>query len=201
MRKTLDVYIVGLGGQGILTIGDLLAQAAVNKGFEANFYPTKGMSQRGGFVQGQLRIGRENAGASLPPGGADLIVAMERSEAFKAVRYCAKGTEFMLYDGVLPTAAAIMGKEDYPQVATVSQEIKQAGAKLFYLDSQKLPEYEGKPVFPNMFILGALLKQTMLADLFSYEEIVAAIKEAWPGRYEANLAAFEAGYQTTIDEL
>ena len=81
-KQLYDIYIVGLGGQGILTIGELLAHAALQKGWPVNFYPTKGMSQRGGFTQGQLRIGREQVGAALPPQGADLIISMERSEAF-----------------------------------------------------------------------------------------------------------------------
>ena len=46
----LDVYMVGVGGQGVLTIGDILVLAAAQAGIPANFYPTKGMAQRGGFT-------------------------------------------------------------------------------------------------------------------------------------------------------
>ncbi|MEG2213127.1 MAG: 2-oxoacid:acceptor oxidoreductase family protein, partial [Clostridiales bacterium] len=124
MEKAYDVYIVGLGGQGILTIGDLLAHAALRKGITVNFYPTKGMSQRGGFVQGQLRFGRENVGASLPPKGADLVVAMERAESLKAVKYAKKGGDFLLFDDTWATTAVLMGKQSYPSLEEVVKEIK-----------------------------------------------------------------------------
>ena len=96
--KQFDVYIVGLGGQGVLTIGDLLSRAAMNKGMDVNFYPSKGMSQRGGFVQGQLRFGRPECGPSLTPGNADLVVSMERSESLKGVRFAKKGGDFLLHN-------------------------------------------------------------------------------------------------------
>ena len=41
--KYFDIYLVGVGGQGILTIGELIAEAAVAKNIPANFYPTKGL--------------------------------------------------------------------------------------------------------------------------------------------------------------
>ena len=39
-----------------MTIGDLVTSAAMARGIPANFYPTKGMAQRGGFVKAQLRL-------------------------------------------------------------------------------------------------------------------------------------------------
>ncbi|MDD2569449.1 MAG: 2-oxoacid:acceptor oxidoreductase family protein, partial [Clostridia bacterium] len=54
--KTYDIYIVGVGGQGVLTIGDLISEAAVKANIPISFFPTKGMSQRGGLVKAQLRL-------------------------------------------------------------------------------------------------------------------------------------------------
>ena len=56
--STYDVFLVGVGGQGVLTIGDILAEAALGQGTPVNLYPTKGMAQRGGFVKAQVRLGR-----------------------------------------------------------------------------------------------------------------------------------------------
>ena len=201
MKNIYDVYIVGLGGQGVLTIGDLLAHAALARGMEVNFYPTKGMSQRGGFVQGQLRIGRENVGASLPPKGADLIVAMERSEALKGIRYIKQGTDFLLYDEVWPTNAMLMGKESYPEMNDVVKRIKGACAKLTILSDESLPEVDGQRVRANMFILGAALKSTGLKELFSFEDASTALKEFFTKGLEANLAALKAGYEAQTAAL
>ena len=198
---TYDVYIVGLGGQGILTIGDLLAHAALKKGLKVNFYPTKGMSQRGGFVQGQLRIGRNNVGASLPPQGADLVVAMERSEALKGVRFAKKGTDFLLFDYIWTTTQVVMGKAHYPEISEVVDEIKASGANLICLSDSSLPEVNGVPVRANMYILGCLLAQTRLKDIFSYDDIVAAANELWPKGAEANLIALKAGFEAVVESI
>ena len=62
-----DIYLVGVGGQGLLTIADIITAAAVQKGIPVNFYPTKGMAQRGGFVKAQVRLGREQVQGSGRP--------------------------------------------------------------------------------------------------------------------------------------
>ena len=67
--KGYDIYLVGVGGQGVLTIGEIIMSAAFRKGQSVNFYPTKGMAQRGGFVKAQLRLGRESAGREHPGEG------------------------------------------------------------------------------------------------------------------------------------
>ena len=53
--NTYDIYLVGVGGQGVLTIGEIITETAFRAGLPVNFYPTKGMAQRGGFVKAQLR--------------------------------------------------------------------------------------------------------------------------------------------------
>ena len=64
--NTYDIYLVGVGGQGVLTIGEIIAETAFRAGLPVNFYPTKGMAQRGGFVKAQLRIGRAHPGRRFP---------------------------------------------------------------------------------------------------------------------------------------
>ena len=76
-NSTFDIYFVGVGGQGVLTIGEIIAEAAFRKNIPVNFYPTKGMAQRGGFVKAQLRLGRTTVGPSIPEKGADLVIATE----------------------------------------------------------------------------------------------------------------------------
>ncbi len=89
-----DLYLVGVGGQGVLTIGDVITEAALGSGIPANFYPTKGMAQRGGFVKAQVRLGRAMVGPQIPEKGADLAIAMELSESLRAVRFVRPGGEF-----------------------------------------------------------------------------------------------------------
>lgn len=192
MAKNIDMYIVGVGGQGVLTIGELIADAATRENVPVNVFPTKGMAQRGGHVKEQIRIGREEAGPSLPPASADLVVAMELSEALKAVRYVKPGGEFVLYGFVWAPTDVMLGKAPYPSVEEVQEAVKASGAKLVYLDPAALPIYNGLTVRDNIYVLGAVMN-TKIGETFSADDIAAAIKDKWPKGAEANLIAYEAG--------
>ncbi len=188
MQK-IDIYLVGVGGQGILTIAELLTRAAEAKGLPANFFPTKGMAQRGGFVKAQLKIGSQTVGPDIRKGGADLVIAMELSESIKAIPFLKKGGDFIVYGyNWLPTAV-MLGKEKYPDIEQVKEKVALAGGNISYLDPQDLPEN----LADNIYLLAATLKHTCLSDYFSLEEIKEAIVSRWPKGAERNLASFEAG--------
>ena len=199
MSKYFDLYIAGLGGQGVLTIGELLAHTCLKKGEHVIFYPTKGMSQRGGFVQGQLRFGRGSVGPNIPSMGADLVVSMERSESLKGVKYIKQGGEFLLYDDTWLTTAVITKKAVYPALDDVQKEIKDAGAKLYCLSADNVPKVDGVPVRVNMYILGALLSNTALGSLFTFDEIVAMTEEEFQKNARSNIVALEAGYASVLE--
>jgi len=200
-QNAFDIYIVGVGGQGVLTIGELITEAAFKKGIPANFYPTKGMSQRGGFVKAQLRLGRENVGPSIPTQGADLVISMELSETLKTLRYAKEGADFLVYGSVWAPTAVMLGKAPYPGVKEVWEEIDKIEGKVAYLDPEKLPCYQGRPVRENIFVLGAVLAQTGLKEIISEEEMISAIKERWPKGAEENVFAFKAGFTGEVSRI
>ena len=74
--NTCDILLVGVGGQGVLTIGDLLVRAAFATDVPASFCPTKGMAQRGGFVKVEVRLGAEGVGPRIGEHCADIVLAM-----------------------------------------------------------------------------------------------------------------------------
>lgn len=188
-----DVFMVGVGGQGILTIGEILSSAALVKNLPVNFYPSKGMAQRGGFVKAQLRLGREMPGPNIPERGADLVLAMEVSESLKAIRYVKPGGDFVLFGDVWAPTAVMLGKAGYPALDEVLSEVKKSGARLVYIDPHALPEFNGRKVADNVFMLGATLKHTSLSKIFTSDEIDQVIQERWKKAAEANRFALQAG--------
>jgi indolepyruvate ferredoxin oxidoreductase beta subunit len=191
--KTYDIYLVGVGGQGILTIGEVLASAAESREMPVNFFPSKGMAQRGGFVKAQLRLGRETVGPNIPERGADLVVAMERSEALKAIPFVRPGGVFILLGDVWSPADVTLGKAPYPAQADVCAAVQAAGARLLDLAPQSLPLYAGEVVPANSFVLGVMLRQTPLGDLFKPEEIERVLEGRFKKAVESNRFAFRAG--------
>ncbi len=188
-----DIYLVGVGGQGVLTIGDIITEAALQAGIPANFYPTKGMAQRGGFVKAQLRLGREMVGPQIPEKGADLAIAMELSEALKAVRFVRPGGHFVLYGHVWQPTAVMLGKADYPARDEVVAQIEAAGATVHYLDPAGAPQLQGRPVPPNVYVLGGAVGRTPLRELLDPAAVLALIEQRWERGVEANKLAFQAG--------
>jgi len=184
---------VGVGGQGVLTIGELVAETAYREGLPVNFYPTKGMAQRGGFVKAQLRLGREPVGANVPEKGADLVVAMEVSESLKAVRFIKPGGDFVLFGHVWPPTAVMLGRADYPTLDQVRERVREAGGNMHYLAPGSLPLYEGVSVAANVFVLGAAVGHTGLGSVLDSAAVARVVETRWKGGVERNLFAFRSG--------
>jgi len=188
-----DIYLVGVGGQGVLTLSDLITEAAIRKDIPANFYPTKGMAQRGGFVKVQLRLGREMVGPNIPEQGADLAIAMELSEALKAVRYVKPDGDFLLFGHTWLPTAVMLGKADYPTLEQIEEQVQKAGANLHYLDPEDMPLYEDAPVAANIYVLGAAVGHTHLGEILDQSEVANLVQTRWTRSAERNRLAFQAG--------
>jgi indolepyruvate ferredoxin oxidoreductase beta subunit len=77
MRAVTNIIIAGLGGQGVLTASDIVADVALHAGFDVKKSELHGMSQRGGSVASDVRFGREVFSPMVPAGEADFLVAVE----------------------------------------------------------------------------------------------------------------------------
>ena len=199
MKNTYDIYLVGVGGQGVLTIGELIAETAFRKGIPVNFYPTKGMAQRGGFVKAQLRLGRAAIGPAIPEKGADMVIATEVSEALKAVRYIKPDGDFVLFGHVWAPSAVMLGKASYPtldQVLGAVRDALSAGGGVHYIAEESLPVFEGSPVPDNIYTLAFALKRTRLGQLLPVADVEQAVKTRWKRGVERNVFAFEAGLKS-----
>ncbi len=195
---TYDIYLVGVGGQGVLTIAELITEAANLLDVPVNYYPTEGMAQRGGFVKAQVRLGRSYVGPNIPEKGADLAISMEVSESLKAARFIKPGGDFVLWEHVWLPTAAMLGKAPYPALETVREQILNAGARLHSLDPHLLPLYQGEPVADNLYVLGAALGCSPLGKVLTVDAVRQAVRERWPRAADRNLFALQAGMDALI---
>jgi indolepyruvate ferredoxin oxidoreductase beta subunit len=99
--ETMNIYLTGVGGQGIGMISEILLRAADHAGKPVIGVDTHGLAQRGGIVVSHLRIGTEAYTPLIRKGSADLVVALERHEALRAaVDYLKPGGTLVYYDTV-----------------------------------------------------------------------------------------------------
>ena len=80
-RPPCNIIVAGLGGQGVLTATDILAEVARQAGFDVKKSEIKGMSQRGGSVACDVRFGAEILSPMVPAGEADFLLALEAAAA------------------------------------------------------------------------------------------------------------------------
>jgi len=195
-----DLFLVGVGGQGVLTIGEILVDAAARQGVPVSFYPSKGMAQRGGFVKAQLRLGREITGPNIREGGADLVIAMELSEATKAIRYIRADGDFILFADVSSPIEVLLGKAAYPQAAEVEKSVKEAGARLLSIKPDEMTAAGVKMLAANIFLLGVALGHTSLKNVLDLQIVDWAIQARWKKAAEKNHLAFTAGMNCTFPD-
>jgi indolepyruvate ferredoxin oxidoreductase beta subunit len=74
--KVTNIVVAGLGGQGVLTATDIVAEVAVRAGLDVKKSELHGMSQRGGSVSSDVRFGPQVFSPMVPEGEADYLVVM-----------------------------------------------------------------------------------------------------------------------------
>jgi indolepyruvate ferredoxin oxidoreductase beta subunit len=98
---TFNIYMTGVGGQGIGMLSEVLLRAADYAGYDVKAVDTHGLAQRGGMVVSHLRIGKQVYAPLVPKGEADMVVSLERHEAFQALIHMLKpGGVLIYYDAV-----------------------------------------------------------------------------------------------------
>jgi indolepyruvate ferredoxin oxidoreductase beta subunit len=75
-----NIVVAGLGGQGVITATDIIADVALRAGFDVKKSAIKGMSQRGGSVTCDVRFGRQVLSPMVPAGEADFLLALEPTQ-------------------------------------------------------------------------------------------------------------------------
>ena len=105
MPKNLEqfnIVIVGTGGQGQITLLQILAEAAVIEGYDVKTSELHGLSQRGGSVEVHIRFGKKIYSPMVAQGKADLILGLEMQEALKGNYYANKETKFLINQFIIP---------------------------------------------------------------------------------------------------
>ena len=91
-----SVLIAGVGGQGSIFAARVLGAAALNCGLNVRGSETIGMAQRGGSVVSHVRMSdREIASPLIPPGSADVLVALEPTEGERSRHFLREGGTFI----------------------------------------------------------------------------------------------------------
>jgi len=184
-----DMVIVGVGGQGVILISDVIGRAAVLAGKPVCGAETHGMAQRGGSVINHTRIGCRFS-PMVASGGADVLVALEPGEALRYAHFLSpRGVALVNTRPVLPTTVTA-GLAKYPYLEDILAPIKAQCKRVTAIDATAIASLAGTAQAMNVVMLGALSRYIPLKE----ETILEALTQVVPPRFlEANNRAFALG--------
>ena len=183
---TKTILLVGVGGQGTILAGQLLAMVAADAGLDVKVSEIHGMSQRGGSVSTVVRVGEKVESMVCDPGCADIVVAFEAVEALRAQQFLRDGGTMFVNDEQIVPVSVNVGNFTMP--ADTEERLAAIGA--VRIDAGEIARAAGSPKSTNVVLVGAL--STALP--FSVEEWQDAIRRRVPPKtIDANLEAFAKG--------
>ena len=183
-KKMTNVFICGVGGQGILLSSKILSALALDQGYDVKKSEVHGMAQRGGSVVSPVRIGEKIHSPLIEEGGADFILAFEKMEALRWLHFLKPdGVAIVNTMELLPS-----GQETYPE--KLEDRIKEKAGKTVLLDANAMAIEAGNVRSVNVLLLG-VLSNHLDFDMENWRDTLQ--KNVKPKTVEINLKALEMG--------
>lgn len=170
-----EVIFSGIGGQGVMVIGELLCKAAINSGYQVTFAPAYGQEKRGGRTMCQIVLSRTMGSPVIS--AADLLLVMDEKSLndFESV---------VKQDGCLILNESIIKKS-----------ITRTDVKVIKAPFNDIAKELGNTKVANMVALGAVLGCSDTISLDAVKAVLATIfTENKKHFVEINLKAIDAGY-------
>lgn len=196
--KTVNVSLVGVGGQGILLTADLLAKAAALAGLDVKKSEIHGMAQRGGSVISQVRFGADVASPIIQEGTSDILVSFDKLEALRWSHLLSEEGVALVNDLYLVPVTVSSGQQ--AAVENLDERVHQAFRKSVFVDAMKVATEEvSNARTMNMVLAGALSALTP----FDEKLWLQAMKEMLTGPkaklLEVNEKAFALGRKAAMN--
>ncbi len=188
MSTTKNIMIVGVGGQGTLLASRILGHAVIDMGYDVKVSEVHGMSQRGGSVVTYVKFGDKVHSPIIDRGEADIILAFELLEAYRAMPYLKEGGRLIVNRQCINPMPVITGAAVYPEhiLEKLSAQVDTAS-----VDALALAAEAGSIKSVNVVLIGLMAKSTDIP----YEVWKKAVTETVPPKFlEINLKAFDLGY-------
>jgi 2-oxoglutarate ferredoxin oxidoreductase subunit gamma len=171
-----DVTMAGFGGQGILLIGNLLAEAALAEGLQVTYLPSYGVEMRGGSANCTVVVSDREIG-SPAVGLPQALIIMSRPALARFQATLKPGGLLILNTSLLEAAEA-----NRPDVELVAHPLNAIALEI------------GHQRLANMVALGLYLGKTRVVSLESiqhgFEELLSEKNRVY---IPQNIAAIQKG--------
>jgi len=185
MKKDFNIIIAGTGGQGLITILQIIAEAALDEGYDVKTSELHGLSQRGGSVEVHIRFGKKIYSPIVSIGSADLILGLEMQEAIKASYFANSKTIFLVNKYFIPISIEkLLTKEE------IVKNLKKVSKNIFLIPAADIcQEKFGTDVVAGVYLISLACFKGLVP--IKPASIKKAIKKITPKKYLGlNLKAF-----------
>jgi len=157
--KAFNIYMIGVGGQGIGMLSEILMRASDHAGHQTIGVDTHGLAQRGGVVTSHLRLGEGVYTPLISQGEADLVVGLERHEALRGINgYLKHGGTLIYYNTVWQPLEVRLHIAEEVDEETISRQCRLNEAREIRVFSPHLKEAR----MQNIVVLAAIDKHALI---------------------------------------
>jgi indolepyruvate ferredoxin oxidoreductase beta subunit len=188
---TTNILVCGIGGQGVMTATEILAEAAIAEGHDVKKTEVAGMAQRGGVVTSHLRFGPRVLSPQIEPGTADVLLGFEAAEALRWTHYLKQDAIALVNTARLVPPVVELGLFSYPDDPIAL--MRESGKRVVAFDAMKIARDLGEIRLGNTVMLGAVADHLPFAPQVLLDCIIKRFARKGEAVVEINRKAFAAG--------
>jgi 2-oxoisovalerate ferredoxin oxidoreductase beta subunit len=171
--RHLGIKVAGFGGQGVLLLGQLLAEMGMREGLEVSWLPSYGPEMRSGSAHCHVCLSKERIGTPVLS-RPDVLIAMNEPSLRKFAA------------SVAPGGIIIYGRETLPEDFVSPQ------AQVVCVPASEIADKLGSAKVANVVMMGALLEETeCLGSITAMKVLETKVKN--PAMLELDRKALDAG--------
>ena len=152
------VICAGFGGQGVMSMGQLLAYAGMIEDKHVSWLPSYGPEMRGGTANCGVTVSDEEIGSPIITNDADIAIVMNLPSLIKFEKDVKPGGKIFVNSSL------------------IEKKVERTDIEVYYIDANKLAADIGNIKAANLVMLGAVLKSTPIVDI---ESILEAFKKVF----------------------
>ena len=158
---TKRIVISGFGGQGILTLGNVISEIGLNKGFNVTWMPSYGAEMRGGTANCSVIWSDKIIGSPMVQNKIDILCAMNHPSVDKFL------------PRIQPGGIALVN------TSIVTDKIERDGVKIVEIDATNIAVKVGSARVANMVMLAGFIKE---AGMFTLEDVSLVLENRFASR-------------------
>ncbi|MCD6179028.1 MAG: 2-oxoacid:acceptor oxidoreductase family protein [Bacteroidales bacterium] len=158
---TEEMIIAGFGGQGVLSMGKILAYSGIMQGQEVSWMPSYGPEMRGGTANVTVIVSDERISSPILTNFDTAIILNQQSmDKFEKT---VKPGGVLIYD---PNG--------------ITKHPSRTDIKIYKIEGAKMASEMGNPKIFNMIVFGAFMK---IKPIVKLENVIAGLKKSLPERH------------------